>query len=140
VPLPSRSALHRLEVYAETKADEESLTKDLELTRGIWIEGRAHDLSTGEPIRSGRVDYLAFTTNPFAKAVKGFNGAHLATRYRLNPDGTYRIPGLPGRGIVAIMADADHQKYQRGKGAEQIEGKEQGFGGYQYLPTHRFRR
>lgn len=119
---------------AETKAGGEVMKKDLELTRGIWIEGRAHDLSTGEPIRSGRVEYFVFTDNPFAKTVQGFNGAHLSTRHRLEPDGTYRIPGLPGRGIVAVMADRDHQKYQRGMGADKIEGKEDGFDGYRTYP------
>jgi beta-lactamase regulating signal transducer with metallopeptidase domain/protocatechuate 3,4-dioxygenase beta subunit len=119
---------------AKTKPGGGTLKHDMELTRGIWIEGRAYDKSTGEPIRSGRVEYYAFLDNPHAKAVQGFNGAHLATRYRLNSDGTYRIPGLPGRGIVGVMADRNHQKYQRGQGAEKIAGKQDSFNGFRTYP------
>lgn len=111
---------------ATTKIDTAPLQLDIELTRGLWIHGRAYDKSDNAPIRSGRVDYFAFTDNPHAKQVKGFNGAHLSTRYYLKADGTYRIPGLPGRGVVTIMAERDHQKYRRGVGVETIDGEPEG--------------
>lgn len=118
----------------ETRAGDAVPTMDVELTRGIWIEGRAFDATTNEPIRSGRVEYFAFADNPFAKSVKGFSGAMHSLHYRLKPDGTYRIPGLPGRGIVAIMADRDHDKYQRGMGADKIGGKDDRMNGFNAYP------
>lgn len=117
---------------AVTKPGSGTLKHDIELTRGVWIEGRAYDKSTGKPIRSGNVEYYAFLDNPYAKAVEGFNGAHLDMHYRLNPDGTYRIPGLPGRGIVGVRVDRndDEEKYQRGQGAEEIDVSDASFVAY----------
>lgn len=119
---------------AETSTGDPTLIKNVDLTRGIWIEGRAYDKDTGEPIQQGRVDYFAFRNNPYRKTVKGFNGAFLATRYRLNPDGTYRIPGLPGRGLVAILAEGVDTIYQRGRGAEKIHGRQDGIDGFDTYP------
>ncbi|QDT92221.1 M56 family metallopeptidase [Gimesia algae] len=106
---------------AETSAGIPVLKKDVDLTRGIWVEGRAYDKASGKPVRGGRVHYFAFNDNPFLQPVKK-SLAHLTTHYKLQSDGTYRIPALPGPGIVAVMAD-DHEQYQRGKGAENIKGK-----------------
>ncbi|QDV51796.1 M56 family metallopeptidase [Gimesia fumaroli] len=106
---------------AETEAGGTPLQKNIELTRGIWVEGRAYDKDTDEPIEGGRVEYFAFSDNPFRKSIKIPLGHH-SRRYLLQPDGTYRIPVLPGRGIVTMMAD-DHMKYQRGSGAEKIKGR-----------------
>jgi len=119
---------------AETRVGGATLQKDLELTRGIWIEGRAYDKDTGEPIQQGQVKYFAFRNNPNVKTVKGFNGAFLSTRYRLNLDGTYRIPGLPGRGLVGILADGVDTKYQRGRGAENIQGRQEHMHGFDTYP------
>ncbi|QDT43686.1 Regulatory protein BlaR1 [Gimesia alba] len=119
---------------AKTEAGSTTLQKNIELTRGIWIEGRAYDKDTGEPIQQGRVSYFAFRKNPYIKTVKGFNGAFLSTRYRLNPDGTYRIPGLPGRGLVGILADGVDSKYQRGRGAEKIQGRQDRMNGFDTYP------
>ncbi len=118
----------------KTKSGEEPLKLDIELTRGLWIHGRVFDVATGQPIRSGSVGYFAFTKNEHAQRVKGFNGGMLSTRYRLNPDGTYRIPGLPGRGIVGVMAERDHDRYQRGVGADKIDGLDENLNGFHTYP------
>ena len=120
---------------AITEAGSGPLQVDFELTRGVWIQGRAFDLDSGEPIRTGRVDYFALRSNPHAQQVQGFNGAHIANRYRLQPDGTYRIPSLPGPGFVGVWAGG-LDKYQRGTGADEIEGKDERLGIFMTYPSY----
>ncbi len=44
-------------------ANAATATVNVQMFRGIWLEGKVTDAATGEPI-SGRVDYLALQTNP----------------------------------------------------------------------------
>jgi beta-lactamase regulating signal transducer with metallopeptidase domain len=98
----------------------EPVTVDIELTRGLWISGRVIDKDTGKPVRA-HLNYWPFLDNRFAKDRPGFGPGRemVADQYRwpTRADGAFRIPGLPGRGVVGAEADLS---YRQGAGAAEI--------------------
>jgi RNA polymerase sigma factor (sigma-70 family) len=79
------------------------VTADIELGRGVWIEGKITDKVTGKPLR-GIVEYFSLYSNPNLPEYPGFDGTVLVggLTVRANEDGSYRIVGLPGPGLVAV--------------------------------------
>jgi len=102
-------------------------TLDFKLTRGLWITGRATDKATGEPVPCF-LTYAPFLSNPFAADLPEFKNARGSmrdmTRNMARPDGTFRLVGLPGRGLVA--ARALRRSYRVGAAASKIEGMTKG--------------
>ena len=99
-------------------------TVDIEIHRGIWITGRITDKATGEPVGGARLHYLPFRSNEFAQALPEFddngNVHGDQMRYQSEPDGTYRLVGLPGPAIVG--AESIYKQYRKGMGYEEIDG------------------
>jgi len=91
------------------------LTLDIGLKHGIVIEGRVTDRTTGAPINA-LVDYKAARDNPSLLEAPGFGKARVEGRHETSPDGTFRVVGLPGRGIVAAIAIDRGPNYLRGIG------------------------
>ncbi len=104
----------------ETTPANETATLDFKLKRGVWIRGRVTDAETGAPLR-GRVEYFVFNDNSNRKSASGLMRA-LGGFVRSDVDGRFAVPGLPGRGLVSVMAD-NSQDYPRGAGADDIEGR-----------------
>ena len=84
-----------------------SATLDIELHRGLWIIGRVTDRVTGEPVLA-YVHYLPFRSNTDASRIPEFDVNRSVGgdqhRYRTRPDGSFRMPGMPGRAIVGAQA------------------------------------
>jgi protocatechuate 3,4-dioxygenase beta subunit len=104
--------------------DEKDLARvDFQLKRGVWIRGRVTDNDTGKPVR-GNVTYYPMADNTHSPSLAGLdwtpNYPGYAGFYRTDEEGRYAIPGLPGRGIIAIRAARG--PYRRGAGAEEIRG------------------
>jgi hypothetical protein len=80
------------------------------------------DGGTGEPV-PGVVSYYPFLDNPapahYANFDPGMSGVGSRDRYPTDADGNFRIPGLPGRGIVTLIAK-DAARYPIGQGAADI--------------------
>ena len=102
------------------------MTLDFNLTRGLWITGQVTDKVSGKPVPAN-VTYFPFLSNPFAVKAPDFKKRFVTgVMYNINdthltrPDGTFRIVGLPGRGIVA--ASAVRPIYRKGVGAYDIPG------------------
>ncbi len=104
-----------------------TLTRDFGLTRGIWITGRVVDRRARQP-RRGYVEYYVFKDNPHASGASDFGGVTQFSRahYRTTPDGTFRLVGLPGRGLLGARANED--AYRMGVGAERIKEKKMTIG------------
>ncbi len=108
------------------------------LDKGIWIEGKVTDQETGKPVSGAWMHYLPFLENKFAQATSVFdkngntNGVTYQDRYQTNPDGTYRLVGLPGRAIVGVVSHSD-KPYLQGAGSESIKGMNQ----HGDFPTYR---
>jgi len=78
---------------------------DLTLKRGIWLQGKISDKSTGKPVDAS-LRYSAAVNNSHIDEVPGFrdlfyNGNDRG-RYFTKEDGTYRIPVLPGAGLITV--------------------------------------
>src|SRR5262249_13178043 len=80
----------------------DAVTVDFEMGQGVWIEGRITDKATGKGVKTS-VEYFSMYNNSHLRDYPGFDGTFLpwfgvATK----DDGTYRIAGLPGPGLVAV--------------------------------------
>jgi RNA polymerase sigma factor (sigma-70 family) len=79
----------------------EPIAVDFELERGLAISGRVFDKATGKPVVAG-VMYHAFADNPHLKRVSGLNQGGGS-----GDDGSFNITGLPGPGILWVLAHED---------------------------------
>jgi RNA polymerase sigma factor (sigma-70 family) len=84
------------------------VTVDIELKRGVWIEGKITDKETGQPVRAN-VEYFARYSNPNIRDFPGYDGTILMGDLVVGTkeDGTYRVVGLPGAGLVCV---SNHQE------------------------------
>jgi hypothetical protein len=96
------------------------VTVDIGLKRGVWIEGKVTDKVTGKPVRA-QVEYFALSTNPNLREYAGFDAAR-PDQDEGNEDGSYRVVGLPGPGLVAVRHKGD--SYLRANERDDGYGKE----------------
>ena len=75
---------------------------EIELRRGVWIEGKITDKTTGKPV-TGFVEYFAHSKNPSLAEYPDFDGSVFSHHHPVQEDGSYRIAGLPGPGLVAVL-------------------------------------
>jgi RNA polymerase sigma factor (sigma-70 family) len=80
----------------------EPVTVDVELKRGVWIEGKITDKAAGKPL-PGAVSYFALLRNPHLGDYPGFDGTFEFNRVVAKEDGSYRLVGLPGPGLVVVQ-------------------------------------
>jgi RNA polymerase sigma factor (sigma-70 family) len=105
------------------------VTVDVELKRGVWIEGKLTDKVTGKPLR-GSLMYLVRDNNPHQGDYLGFYGG--LPGVSTNDDGTYRIVGLPGPGQIVVWRQ---EHYLRGADRDDEDGPPDDFG---YMPSVNF--
>jgi RNA polymerase sigma factor (sigma-70 family) len=83
------------------------VTVDVALKRGVWVEGKITDKATGQPLQ-GTVNYYALYDNPNLRDYPGFTGTFFSRpTFNVQEDGTYRVVGLPGPGLLAVQY-SDH--------------------------------
>lgn len=103
---------------------------EIDLHKGIWIEGKVTDKETGSPVAGACLCYLPFLDNKFARGAPEFHlggdteGSMYEQRYVSKSDGTFRLVGLPGRAIVGAVVYSG-KPYRRGAGAESIKGMDE---------------
>ncbi len=126
-PLPSRNEAADKPPYLsmEKKVANppglEPVTVDFALKRGVWVKGRVTDQTTGKPLYA-QVRYYCFRDNPNSEETDFVRSSN---NWRLtHEDGVFRIPVLPGHGLIAVIANHDH--YLRGIGAEKMETIKEG--------------
>jgi hypothetical protein len=103
---PAHMPYVRVEAEAPDSPGLDPVTVDLDLKRGVWIEGKLTDKVTGKPAEGG-VRYLPLDPNPNVRDYPGFEGLFSGSLARKD-DGSYRIVGLPGPGVVAVFCHTDH--------------------------------
>jgi RNA polymerase sigma factor (sigma-70 family) len=86
----------------DTSSGEGLAELDLKVQRGLWAEGQVTDAATGRPLTAD-IDYYCLYNNPRGTAATGFEGAHQPGYYHTDGAGHFRVPVLPGRGIVAAV-------------------------------------
>lgn len=87
----------------------EQVTVDIELKRGVWIEGKITDKVTGKPLK-GSVEYFSRYANPNRVEYPGFDGTILDGQGLVaaaKDDGSFRVVGLPGPGLVCVYYQRD---------------------------------
>jgi protocatechuate 3,4-dioxygenase beta subunit len=77
------------------------VTVDIDLKRGVWIEGKMTDKVTGKPLQ-GSVEYFSLYSNPNLGDYPGFDGTILFNTVAAKADGSYRVVGLPGPGLIGV--------------------------------------
>ena len=92
---------------------------DIGLKRGIVIEGRVINKTTGEPLKA-YVTYNAYEDNPYVSDAPGFTEARVWGQYQTEPDGSFRIVGLPGHGLIAAMYIGGGRQYLTGIGLPKV--------------------
>ena len=93
----------------------------MQIAKGIWIEGQVCDKTTGQPVQA-TVDYLALQQNPNSLEKKGLQREWIhQSRYKTDENGTYKIVGLPGPGVVLAKSERMNE-YPLFSGAESIDG------------------
>jgi hypothetical protein len=112
---PYLMALHRV----DDSPGLEPITVDFNLKRGVWIIGQVKDKETGQPVRA-TFDYGVFEDNPNRKEVPTWSLDSYT--YNNAVDGTFRIVGLPGRGLIGVKAYPPDNHYRMSVGADQIKG------------------
>ncbi len=95
---------------------------DIALHRGVWITGRVTDSQTGRAVRAA-IHYYPYLANQHAQAFPNFRPNTISAnwtghRYRTDPDGRFRVVGLPGRGIVAVKSF--DRTYRLGAGTDRL--------------------
>jgi hypothetical protein len=88
----------------------EPVTADIALKRGIWIKGRVVDQERGHAV-TAMVHYYARGANPHLTDVAGFKDAEAWHSLPTVDDGSFRVVGLPGPGIVGAIA-IEGRRYQ----------------------------
>jgi RNA polymerase sigma factor (sigma-70 family) len=101
---------------------------DFELKRGLWINGKVIDKVTGKPV-SARIEYYVFDDNPHRQEAPGFTTDSYMDNHP--KDGSFRLVGMPGRGMVVARAWGD--QYVIGVGSDQIKEKDE-YGFYHAYP------
>jgi beta-lactamase regulating signal transducer with metallopeptidase domain len=111
-------------VNVQTNDDESVLTRNFTLKRGVWLEGRVTDAANGDPVRA-TVEYSSMFDNPYLVQAPGFEQISAGGPYRTDQSGHYRLPVLPGPGIVTINA-ADRRVYPTGIMSEALAAEYRG--------------
>jgi hypothetical protein len=117
----------------DTSAGDGPAEMELKIKRGLWAEGQVTDAATGRPLAAD-IDYYCLYSNPRGAAYPGFDGAFLLgpTRYHTDAAGRFRVPVVPGRGIVAAMLHGQKtwtvfsklsSTWQAGKSYTEYQGK-----------------
>ncbi|WP_425398743.1 M56 family metallopeptidase [Aeoliella sp.] len=118
----SENPYFRTEVEVPKAEPGEGAVCDIELKRASWVVGRLVDATTGEPLE-GLVSYFPFLDNQAAGEYANFRpGVHSMgydDRYATDSNGNFRVPAIPGRGILAAIA-LRSQEYAIGHGADKI--------------------
>jgi RNA polymerase sigma factor (sigma-70 family) len=106
---------------------------DVELKRAVWIEGRLTDKTTGKSLPGHHIMYLVRDGNPNQKEYAEFWGG-MPTAVTTKEDGSYRIIGLPGPGLLAVHQD-HKEDYLLGAERDDEDGLHEPFG---YMPQSNF--
>lgn len=98
-----------------------------ELRKTVMAHGRLTNKQTGEPIANARLFYTPYTLNEHCKKYARYSDSIFAivtnhSRYRSDKDGYFKLPVIPGRGVLA--AEVDNPALIDGYGSKGIKAFE----------------
>jgi hypothetical protein len=113
-------------------------TVDFELKRGVWIEGKLTDKVTGKPVQ-GAVTYFALYSNPHLQDYAGFEGhCDEAMGTGTKEDGSYRLVGLPGPGMVVVWGPNEYLRVTERGDEYGLKGKAPSTAPFQLFPLSNY--
>jgi hypothetical protein len=86
----------------DTSQGQGPVTLNLKVRRGLWATGRVTDAATGRPVAAD-VDYYCLSSNPELARAPGFEATG-QNMYPTDTDGNFKLPILPGHGVLAVRA------------------------------------
>ena len=99
---------------------------EFDLQPAVWVNGLVIDKQSGIGV-PGSVEYFAFPDKSHTVPRNGDGNVDLRDQYQAGDQGHFRIPVLPGRGIIAFQA-FNGDRYPRGAGADAISGADKDLG------------
>ncbi|QDV39199.1 sigma-70 family RNA polymerase sigma factor [Tautonia plasticadhaerens] len=100
------------------------VTIDFEMKRGAWIVGRVFNKVTGEGVSRAGLQYFIFEDNPHREDYRGFDYPRISFPLQSEEDGTFRIVGIPGRGLVG--ARSGNEGFRIGLGVDHLKAEDNG--------------
>ncbi len=85
----------------------EPVMVDFDLKRGVWIEGKITDKVTGKPVKTS-VEYFSVYSNPRLRDYEGFDSAMIFRMVSSREDGSYRVVGIPGPGLLVVWRESHY--------------------------------
>jgi RNA polymerase sigma factor (sigma-70 family) len=87
----------------------EATTVNYQLKRGVWAQGKVTDQATGKPVQA-YIQYQPTADNPHRKDAADFTRfpTIAAELYSTRSDGTFRLPALPGPGVITARGPYGH--------------------------------
>jgi len=88
----------------------EPVRLDVALRRGVWAVGRAYNVKTGQPV-AATLFYTPYRSNEFAKRQRRSDRTNFLDYLpsgQTDKDGRFRVPIMPGRGVVALRCYGDY--------------------------------
>jgi RNA polymerase sigma factor (sigma-70 family) len=99
-----------------------ALEVNFDLVGGIELRGRVTDRATGRAPRRALVEYYPLHPNAHSGKIRNFPSRGGASAAVTAPDGSYRLAGLPGPGVLCVTA-APRDSYALGLvGAKELAG------------------
>jgi beta-lactamase regulating signal transducer with metallopeptidase domain/protocatechuate 3,4-dioxygenase beta subunit len=113
-------------VTVDTTAGSTRAVREVALTAGILVRGRAIDERTQQPVR-GAVQYFAFEPNPLLEKTDSLRRVVTQNKVLTDAEGRFEIAALPGSGILGFESAA--AEFPHGVGADRIQGSRRGVRG-----------
>jgi hypothetical protein len=88
------------------------------LIRGLMVEGRVVERSTGKGVKDAGVFFVPRKNNPFVDDFEGSQRTSRAIRYATDSEGLFRVLVLPGPGHLVVVGptlDYIHTLFSRGE-------------------------
>ena len=99
---------------------------DIELHKGVWIEGQVTDKNSGDPVSKAIVYHLPLETNPNLGDYPEYDGRFRDSRLNLQSfsgdDGRFRLVGIKGPALFGIKADGFTTEESLSKYSDKVAG------------------
>ena len=105
-------------VSVTTKVQEDEVTREIKMRKGVFQRGKIVETATDIPV-GGYFQYWTFGENPAVAETPILKRGDQRLRYPVDAEGNFEIPVVSGRGILTFSANED-QRFQRGAGAKAI--------------------
>ncbi len=89
-------------VEVDTSAGKGPVKTDIEVRRGVWVEGQVTEAKTGRPL-AAKIDVVYPDNNPNLAQYRNHTMFLPGKLHRTDGSGRFRVPAIPGRAAVAAM-------------------------------------